>query len=177
MESPRVPGCRAAAGRGPDNRLGMHDVADFLKDHAPFSDLDAAALDRLAAGVEMEHFTAGTTIFEQGARAQDKVRVIRRGAVALVDHGRVLDVLGEGEMFGHPSMVSGLPTGSEARAHEDSLCYAIPADDVRPLLAGPSGLRYLARSLLSRSRSSASRASHCVTPPLGWPRLARAPCS
>jgi len=130
----------------------MHDVADFLKDHAPFSDLDAAALDRLAAGVEMEHFTAGTTIFEQGERAQDKVRVIRRGAVALVDHGRVLDVLGEGEMFGHPSMVSGLPTGSEARAHEDSLCYAIPADDVRPLLAGPSGLRYLARSLLSRSR-------------------------
>jgi signal-transduction protein with cAMP-binding, CBS, and nucleotidyltransferase domain len=43
----------------------MQDVAHFLKDHAPFSDLDAPALDRLAAGVEVEYFTAGTTIFEK----------------------------------------------------------------------------------------------------------------
>jgi len=137
----------------------MQDVADFLKDHAPFSDLDAAALDRLAAGVEVEYFTAGTTIFEQGERAQDRVRVIRRGAVALVDHGRVLDVLGKGEMFGHPSMVSGLPTGWEARAHEDSLCYAIAADDVRPLLARPSG------SAISLARSSHDRDRGRWSPP------------
>src|SRR5215217_3872388 len=107
----------------------MHDVTAFLKDHAPFSELDAAVLDRLAAHVEVEYFAAGTTIFEQGACRQDVVRVIRRGAVALVDHGRLLDLLGEGDTFGYPSMTSGLPTGSEARAHEDSLCYALAAED------------------------------------------------
>ena len=115
----------------------MHDVAAFLKDPAPFGDLDAAVLDGLAARVEVERFAAGTTIFEQGERPQDVVRVIRRGAVALVDRGRVLDLLGEGDMFGHPSMTSGLPTGSTARADEDSVCYALAADDVLPLLSGP----------------------------------------
>lgn len=130
----------------------MHDIAEFLKEHDPFSELDRADLDRLSTRVEVEFFTAGTTIFKQGERPQDKVHVIRRGAVELVDHGRVLDLLGEGELFGHPSMVSGLPTGFEARAHEDSLCYAVAAQDVLPLLTGPSGLRYLARSLLRRPK-------------------------
>ena len=64
----------------------------------------------------------------------------------------MLDLLGEGELLGHPSMVSGTPTGFEARAHEDTLCYALAAEDVLPLLARPAGLRYLARSLLARPK-------------------------
>jgi len=130
----------------------MHDIAEFLKDHDPFKELHGAVLDGLARRVQVEYFTAGTTIFRQGERPQAKVRVIRRGAVELVDHGRVLDLLGEGELFGHPSMVSGLPTGFEARAHEDSLCYSLAAEDVLPLLTRPAGLRYLARSLLGRPK-------------------------
>jgi CBS domain-containing protein len=49
-------------------------------------------------------------------------------------------------------MLSGLPTGFEARAGEDTLCYRLPADAVVPLLTRPSGLRYVARSILSRPR-------------------------
>ena len=79
-----------------------------------------------------------------------------RGTVELVDRGRVLDVLGEGDMFGHPSMLSGLPTGFEARAHEDLLCYRLPADVVVPLLARPAGLRFVARSLLGRPKPEGS---------------------
>ncbi len=130
----------------------MHDVAEFLKEHDPFSGLDAPTLERLAENVEVEFFGAGTTIFKQGEDSLDKVRVIRRGAVELVDHGRVLDLLGEGELLGHPTMVSGTPTGLEARAHEDSLCYALGAEDVLPLLTRPAGLRYLVRSLLARPK-------------------------
>jgi CBS domain-containing protein len=130
----------------------MHDVAEFLSQHDPFSGLDRAMLEGLSERVEVEFFAAGTTIFRQGERPQIEVRVVRRGAVELVDHGRVLDLLGEGELFGHPSMVSGLPTGFEARAHEDSLCYALAAEDVLPLLTRPAGLRYLARSLLARPK-------------------------
>lgn len=139
---------RAAA----HNRKAVHDVVEFLKAHDPFSGLDAAALDRLAERVKVEFFRAGTVIFRQGERPQDEVRVVRRGAIELVDHGRVLDLLGEGELLGHPSMVSGLPTGFEARAHEDTLCYSLRADDVLPLLTRPAGLRYLARSLLARPK-------------------------
>ena len=120
--------------------------------HEPFRSVDSVAMDKLAERVEVEFFTAGTTLFKQGAQAQQRVRVVRKGAVELVDHGRVLDLLGEGELLGHPSMVSGLPTGFEARAHEDTLCYSLRAEDVLPLLTRPAGLRYLARSLLDRPK-------------------------
>jgi CBS domain-containing protein len=130
----------------------MHDIAEFLKEHDPFSGLDEPALERLAERVEVEFFPVGATIFKQGEQPPDRVRVVRRGAVALVDHGRVLDLLGEGELLGHPSMVSGTPTGLEARAHEDSLCYSLAAEDVLPLLTRPAGLQYLVRSLLARPK-------------------------
>jgi CBS domain-containing protein len=132
----------------------MHDIAEFLRGIDPFSGLDEEALEGLAERVEVEFFVAGTTIFEQGERPQTKVRVVRRGAVELVDRGRVVDLLGEGELFGHPSMLSGQLTGFEVRTHEDSLCYALAAEDVLPLLAQPASLPYLARSLLKRGKSA-----------------------
>ena len=58
----------------------------------------------------------------------------------------------EGEPFGHPWMLSGLPTGWEARAREDSLCYRLAAAEVIPLLSDPAGLRSMARSLMDRPR-------------------------
>ena len=133
----------------------MHDIAEFLRTHDPFKGLDERALERLAERTEVEFFEAGRTIFEQGAPPQNVVRIVRRGEVELRDRGRVLDLLGEGEMFGHPSMLSGMPTSFEARAHEDSLCYAMAAADAKPLLARPDSLPYLARSLLRRRKRGA----------------------
>ena len=52
----------------------------------------------------------------------------------------MLDLLGEGELFGHASMLSGLPSAFAVRAHEDTLCYRIPADACRPVLARPPAL-------------------------------------
>jgi CBS domain-containing protein len=130
----------------------MHDIAEFLSAHDPFSGLDEEALERLGQHAEVEFFAAGTTLFKQGEKPLSEVRVVRRGTVELVDQGRVLDLLGEGELFGHPSMLSGLPTGFEARAYEDSLVYALPAAEVKPLLARPSSLGFVAKSLLRRRK-------------------------
>src|SRR3954468_24730474 len=130
----------------------MHDIVEFLQKHEPFSDLSEQALEELARSTEVEFFPAGDTIFRQEAEPIQHVRIIRRGAVELLDRGRVLDLLGEGELFGHPSMLSGLPTGFEARAGEDTLCYRLPAETVVPLLTRPAGLRYVARSILARPR-------------------------
>lgn len=134
----------------------MHDIIEFLRHHPPFDDLDERELEELVETVEVEYFPAGTTILRQREEPMKYVRVVVRGAVELVDRGRVLDVLGEADMFGHPSMLSGLPTGFEARAHEDVLCYRLPGDAVVPLLARPAGLRYVARSLLGRPKPEGS---------------------
>jgi CBS domain-containing protein len=130
----------------------MHDIAEFLAGRDPFSGLEEAELERLAGRTEVEFFPAGTTIVPQDRLSQGRIRVIRRGAVELLDQGRPVDLLGEGEMFGHPSVISGEPTRYEVRAKEDTLCYSLAADDVIPLLGRPSSLRFLVRSLLARSR-------------------------
>src|SRR3954453_21269883 len=130
----------------------MHNIVEFLRAHEPFARLDEAALEKLAASTEVEFFAAGDVIFRQGGPELRHVLIVRRGGVELVDRGRVLDLLGEGEWFGHPSMLSGLPTGWAARAAEDTLCYRLAADDGVPLLSGPEGLRLVARSLIARPR-------------------------
>jgi CBS domain-containing protein len=132
----------------------MHDVAEFLKAHEPFSGLDETELARLAERAKIEFFHVGTVIFKEGEPPPDEIRVIRKGAVELTERGRVLDLLEDGEMFGQAWLFSGLPTGWEARAREDTLCYALASGDVVPSLSGPSGLRFVARSLLSLPRPS-----------------------
>jgi CBS domain-containing protein len=130
----------------------VHDIAEFLRGHDPFAQLSEDELEALAARTEVEYFPAGQVIFTQGQPPLDHMLVVRRGNVELMDSGRVLDLLGEGELVGHPSMLSGLPTGWAVRAAEDTLCYRIAAEDVLPLLGRPEGLRFVARSLMARPR-------------------------
>jgi len=124
------------------------EAARFLRAHPPFAALDEDDVERVAEAAELELLPAGTTIFSEGAGPVEHLRVIRSGAVEIVSDGKVLDLLGEGEMFGHASMLSGFPTGFEARAAEDTVVYRIGAELAQRLLAAPEGLRYVARSLL-----------------------------
>ena len=42
------------------------DIAQFLKDHAPFDDLPDEAINKLASQVEIAYFRAGTQILNYG---------------------------------------------------------------------------------------------------------------
>jgi CBS domain-containing protein len=127
----------------------MEDIASFLGSHPPFDAVGADDLARVAAVTETQFSPAGKTIFSQGAGPVEYLRVVRTGAVEIINDGRVLDLLGPGELLGHASMISGLPTGFEARAAEDTVCYRIPAEVVHPLLARPDVLRFVARSIVA----------------------------
>ncbi|HEX3452095.1 MAG TPA: DUF294 nucleotidyltransferase-like domain-containing protein, partial [Solirubrobacteraceae bacterium] len=134
------------------------DVVEFLRAHPPFDALEQADVERAAASAEVEFFIAGATIFAQDARPVEHLRVVRTGAVEIVLEDRVLDLLVPGELFGHASMLSGLPPGFAARAQEDTLCYSIPAQIARAVLARPESVRFVARSLLEmNARTSGSR--------------------
>jgi CBS domain-containing protein len=140
----------------------MSEVADFLQAHAPFDALDRAALERVAAAAETEHHEAGTTILAQGAEPARHLRVVRTGAVELILDGRLVDLLEPGELLGHPSMLSGLPTGFAARAAQDTVCLRIPDDVAQEVLARPAGLRYVARSLLGSPRAADRGTPHAA---------------
>ena len=134
----------------------MGDIAGFLGSFPPFDAVGADDLARVAAVTETEVIPRGKTIFSQGAGPVEYLWVVRSGSVEVIHDGRVLDLLGPGELFGHASMVSGLPTGFEARAAEDTVCYRIPADVMRPLLARPDVLRFIARSIVDRAVTTAA---------------------
>ncbi len=68
-------------------------------------------------------------------------------------------------------MLSGLPTGFTARAHEDTLCYRIAADVALPVLADPESLRS------SRARCSTSGRSCGAGPGRGARDPAHLPVS
>jgi CBS domain-containing protein len=135
----------------------MQDIAGFLAAHPPFDAVDADELARVAAMTETENFPAGKTIFSQGTGPVGHLRIVRAGSVEIIHDGQVLDLLGPGELFGHASMLSGLPTGFEARAGEDTLCYRIPADVIGPLLARPDFLRFIARSIVGGRTAGGER--------------------
>ncbi len=143
----------------------LSDVADFLRAHPPFDALAPADVERAAGSAEVEYFLAGATIFAQGAQPIEYLRVVRTGAVELVLEDRVLDLLAPGELFGHASMLSGLPPGFAARALEDTLCYRIPQEVARTMLARPESVGFVARSLLEmQTRSAAALAPRKPAP-------------
>src|SRR3954467_6837354 len=127
------------------------DIAAFLREHPPFDGLDEDAVSRAAAHVAIEFFAEGSLILEQAQHPSHSMYVVRTGAVELLSEGRVLDVLGPGELFGHPSLVSGEPPAFSARAREDTLCYLLDEPTATAGLATPPGLRFLSQSLRARS--------------------------
>src|SRR4029079_15356516 len=94
--------------------------------------LSGEELDEVAAACEIEYVEAGTMVLEQAVNNPGVAWGVRRGAVELLDGDRVVDMLSEGEMFGHASLLSEWPTALAVRAAEDSLLYRLPAAGRRP---------------------------------------------
>jgi CBS domain-containing protein len=145
-------------------RPPAHDLTEFLRGSELFHGLDAQDLEGIVQRVAVERFPAGTVILSPDQRETASVRLVRRGAVDLVEQGRALDRLGEGELFGHPSMLSGLPPGYEVRAAEDVVCLRLEAGDALRVLGRPPGLRYVARTLLTRRAPAAAALARIVDP-------------
>jgi CBS domain-containing protein len=118
----------------------MQEFADFLGSQPPFDGLSAEDLARLALRVEVEYFGAGTVIVPAGSPPLDHLYVVRTGAVEIVDRGRVVDLLGTGDTFGHISVLTGLAPALSAQAAEDTLCYRLP--DPRNVVSDPAALRF-----------------------------------
>jgi CBS domain-containing protein len=140
------------AGEAPPAPTALTDVVEFLRAHPPFDALPPEEVARVAGSAEVEFHREGDTILSQGSEPVHHVRIVRSGAVEVISDGLLLDLLGPGELFGHGSMLSGLPAGFTARAHEDTLTYRIAEDVAVPVLARPETVTFVARSLLAEPR-------------------------
>lgn len=145
--SPPLPGhatWRSYAGR----MVELPEITDFLRQYPPFAELDNGLLDELSHSVEIEYHLAGQVVFSKGVQPLEHVHVVRAGAIEVVSDGVVLDLIGPGEIFGHASMLSGLPPGFEARAAEDTLTFRIPTAAATRAFGQPRAMQHITRLIL-----------------------------
>lgn len=134
------------------------DIVTFLRRYAPFSELGDEDLVQLTRKVEIAHFPAGEVILRQDGPPADALHVIRKGAVELLDDGLVLDLLGEGEVFGQFSVFAHESPTVTVRAREDTLCYLIPETAATGLLATGAGRSFVLGTMRRRVASATGQA-------------------
>jgi CBS domain-containing protein len=152
----------------------VKEFADFLGGQPPFDMLEPDDLTRIAAQVEIEYFARGAVVVREDERI-DHLWVIRTGALEVLDKGRVVDLLGPGDIVGHVAMLSQLPHEVLVRAEEESLCLRMR--DPRPYLAHPERLSFAritrvprAARLVGDSFGSSTRSLRDVARPIVWCR-------
>ena len=118
----------------------MKEYIDFLSGQSPYDALDADDLQRLVRHIDVEFVMAGTQIVTENSSPLNNLWVVRTGLVEVLDRGAAIDQLGQGDTFGHISLLSGLSPAMSVRAVEDSLLYLLP--DPRTVLKEPERLRF-----------------------------------
>src|SRR4051812_37951570 len=118
--------------------LVTQSVAGFLKDVPPFVLLPEDERREMTHHVSLEFFPRDTVILKAGGEPSESLYVIYKGAVRLTlanDAGDnvLLDVRGEGDLFGVLSLIGGDTARFDVTAMEDTLAYSIPAGRVHEL--------------------------------------------
>ena len=115
-------------------------VVSFLEKIPTFQFLPPAELCSLAKRTSLEYFPKDSVILAAGHRASESLYIVQKGAVKLairtqVGKELVLDMRGEGEVFGLLSVVSRDVARLDVVAVEDAFCYSISGEDMQDIIA------------------------------------------
>ena len=83
----------------------------------------------------------------------------------LLEAEDVIDILGEGEVFGFVSLLSGVGPSFSIRAHEDTICYLVDKDVAEDVMASRRGLTFLAAAFRRRDARALSGLDREATDP------------
>lgn len=104
----------------------IHDLLAFLRQHAPFRDLDEATLARVGVAIDVRYCRTGTRIVEYGQPAQ-WWHIVRSGVVAVYRRdGTLYNRLTEGGYFGEFGLLHRQRVRFPAVAEADTLLYLLP---------------------------------------------------
>lgn len=131
-------------------------VVSFLRTVPPFQFLAHSQLEALAASMSLEYFPQNTVILAAGSKTSESLYIVQKGGVKLTLPGEpgeriVLDVRGDGEIFGVLSLLGGDVTRLDVTAVEDTLCYSVPLAQVQRLITeNPEFAAYVLRTSVTR---------------------------
>jgi len=114
-------------------------VAEFLGSFSPFDLIDKTWLVKIAESIEILYLEDRNVIFKEGDPPGDRCFVVRKGRVNLLknteDDVLLVDVCGEGDMFGIRAMLSNEEYKLTAIVETEVLVYAIPVGLIRRLIS------------------------------------------
>src|SRR5689334_21845556 len=146
-----------------DQEVGLGAVA-LLRSVPLFSDLEQGELERFSRVAIPRSFPAATRVFHEGDHS-DACYIIRSGSFRVTrEHsdGRAITLatLGPGDIFGELAMLDGEVRSASVEALEDGELLALPANEVRSLLARhPDITVKLVAALVRRLRTANERIS------------------
>jgi CBS domain-containing protein len=124
--------------------------AEFLARHEPFTGFDRPELERVAAALRERAVAAGDVVLVESGPPGTELYMVREGTFELTHKQALVAILTSGEVFGHPTLLTGLPPELSTRARQDSMLYVIPKEVALDVLSRPEGLRFVAGNLRER---------------------------
>ena len=133
-----------------------------------FAELSDSELDRVASVAIPRSYPKGVRVFHEGD-SSDACYIVRLGDLRVTrEHsdGRAiaLATLGPGDIFGELAMLDGGSRSASVETLSDAELLALPASDVRRVMAAPAGLVSGDRPIGAVTRPTATRTSPCSTP-------------
>ncbi len=114
-------------------------VAEFLGSFSPFDLIDKSWLVKIAESIEILYLDDRNVLFSEGDPPGDRCYVVRKGKVNLLknteDDVLLVDVCGEGDMFGIRSMLSNEEYQLTAIVDTEVLVYTIPIELLKNLIS------------------------------------------
>lgn len=135
-------------------------VADFLKNYPPFNGLKNIDLQLLSEEVSIIYKEKGSIIFTEKETGHSFFYVVHKGAVSLLKKitNDIVDICDEGDIFGLRPLMANENYELEAKAHEESILYAIPITKFKPLaLENKAVGNFLIESFASNTRNPYSK--------------------
>jgi CBS domain-containing protein len=133
------------------------DPIAYVRSIQPFRALPAPLFDEVAGSLEIAFIPAGTQIAHAGGEPLRHLYVIRKGVVRIDRHGRNLQILEEGEIFGYTSLITREAT-LDVFAEEDVLAYRLPGEVFQKLLGDAQFAAHFAVGLSERLKASLGEA-------------------
>ena len=139
-------------------------AVELLRSVPLFADLEEGELERFSHVAVPRSFPAGTRVFHEGD-SSDACYIVSEGSFRVTrEHsdGRAITLatLGPGEIFGELAMLDGDKRSASAESITDGTLLALPANDVRSLLArNPEIALKLVAGLVRRLRAANVRLS------------------
>ena len=148
------------------NDYPLQRILDFVRHVVPFDTLSEDALMSLVAEMEIAYFPTGSEVFAQGSEPPEYLHIIQSGSAKLSllqDQGEMLvDVRAEGDVLGDTSILQGNKALFSCQAREDLICYLLPAQVFKDLVATNPNFERHFRHSLARNLQAVQASCHEV---------------